>query len=115
MEESQFRVYQDAPAPGRDASLREYTSQAGGEIMSQAGQLGAIWAYVDQHAEAMLDQLKTLVRQPSISAQDVGVRECAELLAGMMRADGIETQILLTAGQPVIVGKGDAVSGAPTA
>ena len=82
--------------------------------MSQAGQLEAIWAYVDEHAESMLDQLKTLVRQPSISAQDVGVKECAELLAGMMRDDGIETQILPTAGQPVIVGKGEAVPGAPT-
>src|SRR5215216_2828706 len=82
--------------------------------MSQAGQLEAIGAYVDEHADAMLDQLKTLVRQPSISAQDGGVKECAELLAGMMRDDGIETQILPTAGQPVVVGKGEAVPGTPT-
>jgi acetylornithine deacetylase/succinyl-diaminopimelate desuccinylase-like protein len=82
--------------------------------MSEAGHLAAINAYVDEHADAMLDQLKTLVRQPSISAQDVGVKECADLLAGMMRDDGIETQILPTVGQPVIVGKGEAVPGAPT-
>src|SRR3954471_1195201 len=85
--------------------------------MSQADHgeyLGAISAYVDEHAESMLEQLKTLVRQPSISAQNVGVKECAELLAQMMRDDGIETQILPTAGQPVIVGKGVAVPGAPT-
>jgi acetylornithine deacetylase/succinyl-diaminopimelate desuccinylase-like protein len=84
-------------------------------MVSEAGQLQAIWAYVDEHAEAMLDQLKTLVRQPSISAQDVGVKACAALLAEMMRADGIETQILPTPGQPVIVGKGEHVPGAPTA
>jgi acetylornithine deacetylase/succinyl-diaminopimelate desuccinylase-like protein len=86
--------------------------------MSQADHgdyLGAISAYVDEHAESMLEQLKTLVRQPSISAQDVGVKECAELLAGMMRADGIDTQILPTAGQPIVVGKGEHVPGAPTA
>jgi acetylornithine deacetylase/succinyl-diaminopimelate desuccinylase-like protein len=77
-------------------------------------QLEAVWGYVDAHAEEMLEQLETLVRQPSISAQDVGVKECAELLAGMMRADGIETQILPTAGQPVVVGKGEPVEGAPT-
>src|SRR5215212_1336880 len=82
--------------------------------MSQADHLAVISAYVDEHAESMLEQLKVLVRQPSISAQDVGVKECAELLAEMMRADGIDTQILPTAGQPVIVGKGDAVPGAPT-
>src|SRR5215207_5167670 len=83
--------------------------------MTATDTLQAISAYVDEHAEPMLEQLKTLVRQPSISAQDVGVKECAELLAEMMRADGIDTQILPTAGQPVIVGKGDAVPGAPTA
>ena len=77
-------------------------------------QLESVWGYVDAHAEEMLEQLKTLVRQPSISAQDVGVKECAELLAGMMRADGLDTQILPTAGQPVIVGTGEDVPGAPT-
>jgi acetylornithine deacetylase/succinyl-diaminopimelate desuccinylase-like protein len=77
-------------------------------------QLEAVWGYVDARRAEMLEQLITLVRQPSISAQDVGVKECAELLAGMMRADGIETEILPTAGQPVIVGKGEAVPGAPT-
>ena len=46
--------------------------------MSQTDHLAAISAYVDAHAEPMLEQLKTLVRQPSISAQDVGVKECAE-------------------------------------
>src|SRR3712207_9356511 len=79
------------------------------------GQLEAVWTYVDEHAEEMLEQLKTLVRQPSISAQDVGVKECAELLAGMMRADGIDTRVLPTAGQPVIVGIGEQVPAAPTA
>jgi acetylornithine deacetylase/succinyl-diaminopimelate desuccinylase-like protein len=78
------------------------------------GQLAAVWAYVDAHQDQMLEQLKALVRQPSISAQNVGVQECAELLAGMMRADGIETEIVPSAGQPVIIGKGTAVPGAPT-
>jgi acetylornithine deacetylase/succinyl-diaminopimelate desuccinylase-like protein len=77
-------------------------------------ELEAVWEYVDAHAEEMLEQLKTLVRQPSISAQNVGVKECAELLAGMMRADGIETRILPTAGQPVVFGVGEAVPDAPT-
>src|SRR6059058_1919773 len=88
--------------------------EPGGPSVSQADHLAAISAYVDTHREAMLEQLKTLVRQPSISAQDVGVKECAELLAGMMRADGIETQIMPTAGQPMVVGIGQAVPGAPT-
>ena len=76
--------------------------------------LARISAYVDEHADEMLEQWKTLVRQPSISAQDVGVAECAALLAEMMRADGIDTEILPTAGQPVVVGTGEHVPGAPT-
>src|SRR5436309_11463190 len=85
-----------------------------GPTMSQADHLAAISAYVDEHAESMLEQLKVLVRQPSISAQDLGVKECAELLAGMMRADGIDTRVMPTAGQPMIVGLGQPVPGAPT-
>ncbi|MCC6174207.1 MAG: M20/M25/M40 family metallo-hydrolase [Chloroflexi bacterium] len=77
--------------------------------------LDEVWAYVDTHADEMLTQLETLVRQPSISAQDVGVKECAALLAEMMRADGIDTRVMPTAGQPVVVGTGMRVPGAPTA
>jgi acetylornithine deacetylase/succinyl-diaminopimelate desuccinylase-like protein len=77
-------------------------------------ELESVWEYVDRHADEMLEQLKTLVRQPSISAQDVGVRECAELLAEMMRADGIDTRIMPTPGQGVIVGLGEQVPNAPT-
>jgi hypothetical protein len=55
---------------------------------------------VDARAEPMPERWQTLVRQPSISAQDVGVKDCAELLAEMMREDDIETDILPTAGQP---------------
>jgi acetylornithine deacetylase/succinyl-diaminopimelate desuccinylase-like protein len=82
--------------------------------MTATNHLKAISAYVDEHANSMLEQWITLCRQPSISAQNVGVKECAEMLTQMMRDDGIETQILPTAGQPVIVGKGEAVPGAPT-
>lgn len=82
--------------------------------MSGSEHLAAIGAYVDAHADAMLEEWKTLVRQPSISAQNVGVRECAAIVAEMMRADGIDTQIMETGGQPVIIGKGEAVPGAPT-
>ena len=77
-------------------------------------QLEAVWSYVDAHADEILEQLKRLVRQPSISAQDSGVKECAELLASMMREDGIDTRVLPTRGQPVVVGKGRPVTDAPT-
>jgi hypothetical protein len=104
----------------RDGTVSAHSlPPAGSDIVSQepgqTGHLAAISAYVDEHAESMLEQLKTLVRQLSISTQDAGVKECAELPAGMMRDDGLETEILPTAGQPIIVGKGEHVPGAPTA
>ena len=43
--------------------------------------LETAWRYVDENREQMLADLFTLLRQPSISAHDIGVTECAELLA----------------------------------
>ncbi len=67
----------------------------------------AVHRYLDQHQQDSLDTLFTLLRQPSISAQDTGVKQCAELLAGLMRARGIETEIVPTPTQPVVFGRLD--------
>ena len=67
----------------------------------------AVHRYLDQHERDSLDTLFTLLRQPSISAQDTGVKECAELLAGLMRARGIETEVVPTPTQPVVFGRLD--------
>jgi acetylornithine deacetylase/succinyl-diaminopimelate desuccinylase-like protein len=69
--------------------------------------------YLDDHAEDSLKALFDLIRQPSISAQDRGVKECAELLAGMMRERGIDTEVVPTPTQPVVFGRLD--SGDPDA
>ncbi len=61
--------------------------------------------YIDAHREDSLEILKTLIRQPSISAQDNGVKECAQLLAGLTRDLGIPTEVIPTATQPVVVGE----------
>jgi acetylornithine deacetylase/succinyl-diaminopimelate desuccinylase-like protein len=60
---------------------------------------------IDDRREASLDTLKTLLRQPSISAHDVGVKDCARLLAGMMRDHGIAAEIVETPTQPVVYGE----------
>lgn len=61
--------------------------------------------YIDEHRQAALDLLTTLLRQPSISAQDAGVKECAALLAGMMRDLGIPAEVIPTPTQPVVYGE----------
>ena len=61
--------------------------------------------YIDDHREESLETLKDLIRQPSISAQDTGVKECARYLADLTRRLGIRSEILDTPTQPVVYGE----------
>jgi acetylornithine deacetylase/succinyl-diaminopimelate desuccinylase-like protein len=64
-----------------------------------------IYDYIDANADEYIRDLQTLVRQPSISAQNVGLRECAELVLRMMQGDGLDAQLHeLDGGPPVITG-----------
>jgi acetylornithine deacetylase/succinyl-diaminopimelate desuccinylase-like protein len=64
-----------------------------------------IYDYIDAHAEEYIRDLQTLVRQPSVSAQNIGLRECAELVLKMMREDELDAHLHeLNGGPPVIVG-----------
>lgn len=76
--------------------------------------LEAVWRTIDDSREEMLTDLFTLLRQPSISAQDVGVAECAELLVDLMRTDGLDAKVVPTAGHPAVLAKSEHVPGAPT-
>lgn len=55
--------------------------------------------------EYFLQQLFKLLRQPSISTRNEGVRECAELLLTIMEECGISTSLLETPGAPVVYGE----------
>ncbi len=61
--------------------------------------------YIDEHREEELETLKGLIRQPSISAQNKGVKECAQYLADVLRRFGIPAEILPTVTQPVVFGE----------
>ena len=64
---------------------------------------------IDSHLEANLDQsvaeLSRLVAQPSVGAQNLGMRECAALVAKMLKARGFDVQIMDTQGAPVVYGE----------
>ncbi|GAB4564620.1 MAG: M20/M25/M40 family metallo-hydrolase [Anaerolineae bacterium] len=62
-------------------------------------------AWIDQHKEELIADLRRLLRQPSISAQDYGIRECAGLVAEMLEEWGIAAQIHETARHPVVTGE----------
>jgi acetylornithine deacetylase/succinyl-diaminopimelate desuccinylase-like protein len=54
------------------------------------------------------------VRHPSISAQNVGVAEVAQLLVKMLAEVGLETRLLPSPGYPMVLGRWDQAPGAPT-
>ena len=67
--------------------------------------LQEIYDYIDQNAEAFIADLQELVRQPSISAQNIGLRECADLVIRQMHRDGLDAHLHeLEGGPPVITG-----------
>lgn len=67
-------------------------------------------AQLDQHIDHYLDQylaqLARLCAQPSVSAQNWGISECAELVATMLEEHGFSSRILPSEGYPVVLGQG---------
>ena len=67
-------------------------------------------AYLDAHLDESIAELSKLVAQPSVGAQNLGITECAELVAGMLRQRGFTTEIMPTGnefdvGAPVVFGE----------
>ena len=64
-----------------------------------------VFDYIDANAEEYIADLQTLVRHPSISAQGIGLPECADLVLEMMHRDGLDAHLHeLDGGPPVITG-----------
>src|SRR5699024_5097425 len=60
---------------------------------------------IDSKRDEYLELLFTLLRQKSISAQNIGITEATSLLKGMMEDIGIETKLIPTKGHPVVYGE----------
>lgn len=66
----------------------------------------AVYDWIDAHADECISDLQSFVRQPSVSAQNIGLRECATLIRDMMRRDGLPADFHeLEQGPPVVFGK----------
>ena len=63
----------------------------------------AVDRWIEQHLEASLAELATLVAQPSIAAQGVGMEECARLVHGLLERRGFTAEIVPDAGPPVVL------------
>jgi len=59
-------------------------------------------AYIDAHLDESIAELSRLCAQPSVSAQNWGLKETSELVGGMLRKRGFQVTIHPTGGAPVV-------------
>jgi len=65
-----------------------------------------VYAKIDRQSEETVKRLQTLCRQPSVSAQGLGLQEAAELVRSMMEEIGLQAELVpLRAGPPVVYGQ----------
>ncbi|MEE8133366.1 MAG: M20/M25/M40 family metallo-hydrolase [Nitrososphaerales archaeon] len=68
--------------------------------------LDSVREHVTRNQDEIVSDLRKLVKHPSISAQDVGIEECASALNEIMRDSGITSNITkLKDGNPVVYGE----------
>ena len=64
-----------------------------------------VFDWIDQHQEEAIQDLQEIVRQPSVSAQKIGLEECAALVTEIMHRDNLHAKLYpLKGGPPVIIG-----------
>jgi acetylornithine deacetylase/succinyl-diaminopimelate desuccinylase-like protein len=67
--------------------------------------LNDVYAWIDAHAEEAVRDLQEMLRQPSVSAQGIGLRECADIVLRQMKDDGLDAHLHeIDGGPPVIFG-----------
>ncbi len=59
-------------------------------------------SYLEKNLDRSLAELSRYVAQPSISAQNIGLKECAQLVKEMLEARGFKAEIMATDGAPVV-------------
>lgn len=76
--------------------------------------LSDVFTYVDSRREEFLGRLVDYLRHPSISAHGMGIEDVAEYIAAVMKHMNLQTQIIPTAGWPMVFGRDTGKPGAPT-
>ena len=55
-----------------------------------------IFKFVDNNLNELISELQVLIRQPSVSAKNEGIEECAKLVSKILKKSGIPSEILRT-------------------
>ncbi len=61
-----------------------------------------VFDYIDAHQDEYIAMLQDLLRQPSVSAQGIGIAETAAMVEGLLTANGFEARQYKTSGNPVV-------------
>ena len=78
-------------------------------IPAYAGDHADVYAHIDANLDRHVAEIQRWIRQPSISAQNVGIQEMAELLRDDLKALGFhEAELVPTSGHPGVWGYYDA-------
>ena len=67
--------------------------------------LQSVFDYIDSHFDDHIAEIQRYLQQPSVSAQNLGMQECAEMTAEYLRALGADARLVpLEGGHPVVYG-----------
>jgi len=58
--------------------------------------------YLQKNLDKSISELSRFCKQPSVAAQNWGLVECANLVAGMLKSRGFMVEIMATGGAPVV-------------
>ena len=71
--------------------------------------------YITKNKEPFIRDFRTLLKQPSVSAQHLGVEDCAKIVRKQMESAGISTKILPEKnGNPIVFGEAKSKSSSQT-
>jgi acetylornithine deacetylase/succinyl-diaminopimelate desuccinylase-like protein len=79
-----------------------------------SSQLNKVLAACREREARDLADLFQLIAQPSISAQDIGIRECADLFIDVLRGAGFSAQLMPTPAHPLVYAEWLGAPGFPT-
>jgi acetylornithine deacetylase/succinyl-diaminopimelate desuccinylase-like protein len=65
----------------------------------------AIDQYLEAHMQESIRELSAYCAQPSVAAQKLGIRECAEMTRLLLEKRGFSVQVFPTSGSPIVFGE----------
>ncbi|MBL4767976.1 MAG: M20/M25/M40 family metallo-hydrolase [Rhodobacteraceae bacterium] len=74
-------------------------------MTSQDGTLEKVFAHIEANKDSFLKRMMEYVSHPSISAQDIGIRDVANILLAQLERLGMEAELVESSGHPFVIGR----------